>query len=79
MVDDSDDRAPGSQRSRPSKVKYTAILQDVANRMRSHVLIDLNDLEEVRRPAPYLDYKCAQTEHSNSTSAPTWTKTPTTG
>lgn len=47
MVDQSDDPAPGSQRSRPSKVKYMAILQDVANRERSDVLIDLNDLEAV--------------------------------
>lgn len=54
MLDDSDDPAPGSQRSRsrnlarPSKVKYMHILQDVANRERSDILIDLNDLEAVR-------------------------------
>ena len=49
MVDDSDDPAPGSQRNRPSKVKYMNILQDVANRVRSDILIDLNDIEEVGR------------------------------
>ena len=49
MVDESDDPAPGSQRSRPSKLKYMNILQHVANRVRSDVLIDLNDLEAVCR------------------------------
>lgn len=48
MVDQSDDPAPGSQRSRPSKIKYMNILQDVANRVRSDILIDLNDIEAVR-------------------------------
>jgi DNA replication licensing factor MCM7 len=49
MVDDSDDPAPGSQsRNRPSKLKYMNILQDVANRARSDILIDLNDVEAVR-------------------------------
>jgi len=47
MVDGADDPAPRSQRSRPSKLKYMAMLQDVANRERSDVLIDLNDLEAV--------------------------------
>lgn len=49
MVDESDDPAPGSQRSRPSKIKYMSILQDVANRVRSDILIDLNDIEAVCR------------------------------
>lgn len=50
MVDDSDDPAP-SQRNRPSKTKYMNILQDVANRVRSDILIDLNDLEAYERAA----------------------------
>lgn len=50
MVDDDDD--PASQRNRPSKVKYMNILQDVANRARSDILIDLNDVEAVRRASP---------------------------
>lgn len=49
MVDELDDPAPGSQRNRPSKLKYMNILQDVANRGRSDILIDLNDLEAVCR------------------------------
>ena len=47
MVDDTDDPAPGSQRTRPSKLKYMNVLQDVANRTKSEILIDLNDLEAV--------------------------------
>lgn len=49
MVDETDDPAPGSQRTRPSKLKYMNVLQDVANRTRSEILIDLNDLEAVCR------------------------------
>jgi DNA replication licensing factor MCM7 len=49
MVDDTDDPAPGSQRTRPSKLKYMNVLQDVANRTKSDILIDLNDLEAVCR------------------------------
>lgn len=51
MVDDSDDPAPdGSQRrNRPSKVKYMQMLQEVADRIRTEVPIDLNDLDAVRR------------------------------
>jgi DNA replication licensing factor MCM7 len=50
MVDDADDPAP-SQRNRPSKIKYMNILQDVANRVRSDILIDLNDLEAYEKAA----------------------------
>lgn len=50
MVDDADGPAP-SQRSRPSKIKYMNILQDVANRVRSDILIDLNDLEAYEKAA----------------------------
>jgi DNA replication licensing factor MCM7 len=35
-------------RSRPTKRKYMSILQEVANRERSSILIELDDLEEVR-------------------------------
>lgn len=51
MVDETDDPAPGSQRTRPSKLKYMNILQDVSNRARSDVLIDLNDLEAYEKAA----------------------------
>ena len=43
MVDDTDER------TRPSKLKYMNVLQDVANRTKSDILIDLNDLEAVCR------------------------------
>lgn len=50
MVDDSDDPAPGTAQTRSkSKLKYMALLQDVANRMRDEILIDLNDVEAVSR------------------------------
>lgn len=58
MVDDTDDPAPGSQRTRPSKLKYMNVLQDVANRTKSDILIDLNDLEAVCRA--WAEYKCAR-------------------
>jgi hypothetical protein len=49
MVDDSDDPVPnGNQRRNRHKAKYMQMLQDVADRMRTEVLIDLNDLETVR-------------------------------
>lgn len=49
MVDDSDDPAPNGTQTRngQSKVKYMTMLQDVSNRMRDEILIDLNDLESV--------------------------------
>lgn len=51
MVDDAGDPAPnGSQRrNRHGKAKYMQILQDVSDRTRTEIVIDLNDLEEVRR------------------------------
>ena len=48
MVDDSDDPAPGASQSR-SKVKYMQMLQDVADRERTDIIIDLNDLESWER------------------------------
>ncbi len=48
MVDDADDPAPnGTQSRNKSKLKYMDILQDVSNRMRDNILIDLNDVEAV--------------------------------
>ena len=48
MVDDSDDPAPdGTQTRNKSKLKYMDQLQDVANRMRDEIQIDLNDVEAV--------------------------------
>jgi DNA replication licensing factor MCM7 len=49
MLDDSDDPAPNrNQRRTRTKAKYVEMLQDIADRTRSNVLIDLNDLETVR-------------------------------
>jgi len=52
MVDESDDPAP-NETSRPprSKAKYMDMLQDVVDRTRTNVLIDLNDLDVVRLEA----------------------------
>ena len=47
MVDDAPN---GSQRrNRHGKVKYMSMLQDVADRIRTEVIIDLNDLEEYEK------------------------------
>lgn len=44
-----DDPAPNANRRRTrTKAKYVEMLQDIADRTRSNVLIDLNDLETVR-------------------------------
>ncbi|KAF2707140.1 DNA replication licensing factor CDC47 [Pleomassaria siparia CBS 279.74] len=45
MVDDTDDPAADTRRTRNSKVKYMQMLQDVADRVKTEILIDLNDLE----------------------------------
>jgi DNA replication licensing factor MCM7 len=49
MVDDSDDPAPDGIQTRngQSKIKYMKQLQEVANRLRDGILIDLNDVEAV--------------------------------
>jgi DNA replication licensing factor MCM7 len=49
MVDDSDDPAPNRARNGQSKTKYMNQLQEVANRERDEVVIDLNDVEAVSR------------------------------
>ena len=49
MIDDSDDPAPErSQQHSTSKSKYSNILQEVADRTRTNIVIDLDDLEEVQ-------------------------------
>lgn len=54
MLDESDDPAPnGNQRRRRTKAKYVEMLQDIADRTRTNVLIDLNDLETVRIEESY--------------------------
>jgi DNA replication licensing factor MCM7 len=58
MVDDSDDPAPAQVRNK-SKLKYMNLLQDVANRERDEIVIDLNDVEAVS-----IGY--TRTEHSLS-------------
>ena len=47
MVDDSEDPANGAQSRNKSKLKYMDLLQEVANRMRDEIQIDLNDVEAV--------------------------------
>jgi DNA replication licensing factor MCM7 len=51
MVDDADDPAPNGARTRngPSKIKYMNQLQEVANRERDEIVIDLNDVEQYER------------------------------
>jgi hypothetical protein len=49
MVEDSDDPAPDGTRNR-SKQKYMQMLQEVADRTRSEVTVDLNDVEAVGSP-----------------------------
>lgn len=47
MMDDSDDPAPAGSNSRNGKQKYLQMLQEVADRERQDIVIDLNDLEAV--------------------------------
>jgi hypothetical protein len=51
-VDGGDGNAarPPRQNRRDPKLKYMEVLQGVADRAVSEVLIDLDDLESVRRP-----------------------------
>ena len=42
-------RSRNAGRSRPSKRKYMSMLQDVADRERTNILIELDDLDEVSR------------------------------
>lgn len=48
VAEDNGSRLRRAGRSRPSKRKYISMLQEVADRERSSVLIELDDLEEVR-------------------------------
>lgn len=53
MDDIDDNNAQQSRRSekrRPTKRKYMEMLQDVADRKRDHVIVDLDDLDEVLKP-----------------------------
>jgi DNA replication licensing factor MCM7 len=43
------------RRERHPKLKYMKVLQDVADRKQSHILIELDDLEAVRSPPPPLE------------------------
>jgi DNA replication licensing factor MCM7 len=54
MVDDADDPATDANRTRHGKAKYMQMLQDVADRASTEILIDLNDLEAVSRNATEL-------------------------
>jgi DNA replication licensing factor MCM7 len=57
VAEDNGGRPGRAGRSRPSKRKYMSILQEVADRERSSVLIELDDLEEVRFDIPNLAHK----------------------
>jgi DNA replication licensing factor MCM7 len=48
VAEDNGSRSRRAGQSRPSKRKYMSILQEVADRETSSVLIELDDLEEVR-------------------------------
>lgn len=48
FMDDADETNGGTTRRREPKLKYMQILQDIANREKSHVQIELDDLETVR-------------------------------
>lgn len=49
FMDDADDDTEGgtANRRRPNKRKYKQMLQEVANRDRNNITIDLDDLKEV--------------------------------
>ena len=57
VAEDTDSRSRRAGRSRPSKRKYISMLQEVADRERSSVLIELDDLEEVRLDIRNLAHK----------------------
>jgi len=57
VAEDNDSRSRRAGRSRPSKRKYISMLQEVADRERSSVLIELDDLEEVRLDIRNLAHK----------------------
>jgi DNA replication licensing factor MCM7 len=57
VAEDHGSRSRRADRSRPSKRKYISILQEVADRERSSVLIELDDLEEVRLDIRNLAHK----------------------
>ncbi|KAH7132454.1 MCM2/3/5 family-domain-containing protein [Dendryphion nanum] len=51
MVDDADDPSPNGpqRRNRHGKAKYMRMLQDVSDRTRTEIVIDLNDIEEYEK------------------------------
>lgn len=49
LMDDAEDGAQSGRRKREPKNKYMQILQEVANRERNHILIELDDLDSVSR------------------------------
>ncbi|KAF2743966.1 MCM-domain-containing protein [Sporormia fimetaria CBS 119925] len=52
MLEDSDDPAPnGARRNQHNKLKYMQMLQDVSDRTRDELVIDLNDLEAYEKSA----------------------------
>lgn len=53
MMDDEDDPAPNRARNGQSKTKYMNQLQEVSNRERDEIVIDLNDVEAVSRICAY--------------------------
>jgi DNA replication licensing factor MCM7 len=53
-VDDEGANTRGARRRREPKLKYMQVLQDIANRDKSHILIELDDLATVSIPSEYL-------------------------
>lgn len=56
VVGDKDGRRNGA--SREPKKKYMDMLQEVADRQRSEVVIELDDLDNVGFSEPYLQLQC---------------------
>lgn len=46
-VEDEGRQTRGTRRHREPKLKYMQVLQDIANREKSHILVELDDLEVV--------------------------------
>ena len=58
VADGDTTRSKRGGRSRPAKRKYMSVLQDVADREQSSVLIELDDIQEVRTRSPTPTHSC---------------------
>jgi DNA replication licensing factor MCM7 len=70
MMDDADDPAPAGTQGRnrnPTKQKYQQLLQEVADRDRQDIVIDLNDLEAYENTlGPDIDLKLVKSIEENA-------------